>query len=100
VQIHKGYGSQARNLTLALDDLVLAAKLDFLSLKVLTYRLLEDAFQDQLEALGYSIFSLQLVALPQPLVLARPRIKCPMLLNLLFALGYLWRANVELGGGW
>jgi hypothetical protein len=65
VQIHKGYGSQARNLTLALDDLVLAAKLDFLSLKVLTYRLLEDALKDHLEAFCDSVFALELVGLPQ-----------------------------------
>src|SRR4029079_4134179 len=96
----KGAEGKPEAITLALDDLVLAAKLDFLSLKVLSYRCLEDALKDHLEALGYSIFSLQLMALPQALVLARPRIKCPVLLNLRLALGYLRRAHVELGGGW
>jgi hypothetical protein len=85
---------------MALDDFILAAELDCFALKILADWLLQLAFEDALEAFCYAVFPLNLMSVPEPLILTWAGIKRAMLLDFPLALIHLRRADVELGACW
>lgn len=59
--------------------------------------LLQLAFEDALEAFCYAVLPLNLMSVPEPLILTWAGIKRAMLLDFPLALIHLRRADVELG---
>ncbi|GFO81436.1 MAG: hypothetical protein A49_10630 [Methyloceanibacter sp.] len=84
---------------MALNELILTAKLDLLSHEITSNGLLEDLLDNDLESIRETVFFFQLVRVPEALIFARSRIKRAMLLDLEFALMDLRRADIKLCTG-
>src|SRR3990170_1409392 len=82
-----------------LDDLVLAADLEFPGLEALADVLPEETLDDQLPSVGEAVLELDLMGLPAPLLLSRSRIDRSVLLDCGLAFLHVGRTHIELGAG-